>query len=128
MSTGLRGLMAAGAAALRRLAGEPIAYRRPPAEPGGDWSEVELSAVTAEQVHRAEDEDGRLIEWHGRDFWIAADELVLGGEATAPRRGDRIIDAAGRCFEVLSLAGEPVFRDADPHGLEYRVHTKQVDP
>jgi hypothetical protein len=72
--------------------------------------------------------DGVITHAQERDYLIAADDLVLGGAATLPERGDQIdetIDGATVTFEVLPLAGEAHWRYSDPFRTLLRVHTRQ---
>lgn len=123
----VRDAVMAAARSLRALAGQPIVYRRPDGRPQSQWPQVSLTAVMAEQMFEAEQTDGQVVLWQGRDWWIAADELVLDGARSTPQPGDQIIDQQGRVYEVMSPAGQPVWRMADPYGHEIRVHSKLTE-
>ncbi len=86
---------------------------------------VEIPATVGRTVFEIDDGYGGIEKWESRDYLLAATELVLGGTAVVPQRGDRIIDA-GQVYEVLAPAKEDVHRPADPYGVTLRVHTKQV--
>lgn len=66
------------------------------------------------------------IEHTDRDFLFPAESLVLAGQATVPRKGDRIT-VAGEVFEALPVDREQCYRRADPQGNMIRVFTKRID-
>lgn len=67
------------------------------------------------------------VIWGDRDYLIPAADLVLGGLAVEPARGDRITEGS-LVFEVIAPGGEPAWRWSDPQRTRYRVHCKQVTP
>jgi len=72
---------------------------------------------------------GVRMEWTDRDFLIAPEDLILGGQKSLPERGDQIRETVGTqtfVYEVLAPAGEPEWRWSDPHRKLLRIHTKQV--
>jgi len=72
---------------------------------------------------------GVRMVWTDRDFVIVADDLILGGQKTLPRRGDRIQETAdGKTltYEVLAPGNEPEWRWSDPYRRLLRIHTKQI--
>jgi hypothetical protein len=92
--------------------------------------EVDLPATVGQTVFRITDDYGASIRHVTRDFLIAADDLVLGGAATEPKRGDRIRETIGGItfvHEVMGVGGEPEWRYSDPFRGTYRIHTKQID-
>jgi len=99
-----------------------VTYRR-----GSD--SVELSATVGQTVFRLTDEQGFEVRIVTRDYLIAADDLLLAGSQTEPRRGDRIEETDGgvtRVYELLGPGGEPEWRWSGPNHVTLRVHTKEV--
>ena len=69
--------------------------------------------------------------FESRDFLILATDLVLAGEQTLPRAGDRIResgspDSTSYIYEVLAPGNEPAWRFSDPYRRTLRIHTKQI--
>ena len=72
---------------------------------------------------------GVVEQFSSRDFIVKASDLVLGGAAVEPQRGDRIeITLSGvLCvFEVLAPTGMECWKWSDPYCKAMRIHTKQV--
>ena len=72
---------------------------------------------------------GVVEQFTSRDFIVKASDLVLGGAAVAPQRGDRIEITLGGVlcvFEVLAPTGMECWKWADPYCKAIRIHTKQV--
>ena len=108
--------------ALREHASIAIVYRR-------RESSVELRAVVGRTDWAAEETEGPVIAWEGRDYLIEAADLVLDGEVTTPKRGDlieEVRDEATLTYAVLAPPGADVWRYSDPQRVRIRVHTKQV--
>jgi len=71
---------------LKVHASRPIVYRR-----GAD--EMTLQAVIGRTLLKLDDGYGGVrMEWTDRDFLIAAEDLILGGQRFLPERGDRILE------------------------------------
>jgi hypothetical protein len=108
---------------LKAHASRPVIYRR-----GAD--EVTVQAIVGRTLLKLDDGYGGVrMEWTDRDFLIAADDLILAGQKTLPRRGDQIREtAAGKIlvYEVLAPGSEPEWRWSDPHRRLLRIHTKQI--
>lgn len=108
---------------LKRHASRPVVYRRAS-------DEVTVPAIIGRTLLKLDDGYGGVrMEWTDRDFLIAADDLILGGRRTLPKRGDQILetrDGKTRGYEVLAPAGEPEWRWSDPHRKLLRIHTKDV--
>ena len=108
---------------LKAHASRPVLYRR-----GTD--EVAVQAIIGRTLLKLDDGYGGVrMEWTDRDFVIVAEDLVLGGQRTLPKRGDRILETDGsqtRMYEVLAPGNEPEWRWSDPHRRLLRIHTKQV--
>lgn len=111
------------AAKLKAHASRPVIYRR-----GTD--EVTVQAIVGRTLLKLSDGYGGVrMEWTDRDFLIAAEDLILGGQKTLPQRGDQIRETAGGktlVYEVLAPGGEPEWRWSDPHRRLVRIHTKQI--
>ena len=108
---------------LKAHASRQVVYRR-----GAD--EVTVQAIIGRTLLKLDDGYGGVrMEWTDRDFVIAADDLVLGGEKTLPQRGDQVretVDGQTLVYEVLAPGSEPEWRWSDPHRRLLRIHTKQV--
>ena len=63
---------------------------------GGESAET--AATLGSTTYELTDEYGVTVQTQATDFLISADELILGGELTTPRPGDRIrvATASGR--------------------------------
>lgn len=108
---------------LKGYASRPVVYRR-------GTHEVTVEAIVGRTLLKLDDGYGGVrMEWTDRDFLIAAEDLVLGGQRTLPERGDQIRetrDGKTLVYEVLAPAGEPEWRWSDPHRKLLRIHAKQV--
>lgn len=104
---------------LKEHASRTVTYRR-----GGQ--SVTLAATLGQSVLKLTDGVAAWVERTERDYLIAVADLVLGGTAVKPARGDRIEDSTdGRIYEVMSPKGEAPFRD-DSRRVWWRVRTKDV--
>jgi len=108
---------------LKAHASQTVVYRR-------GANEVTVQATVGRTLLKFDDGYGGVrMEWTDRDFLIAADDLVLGGEKTLPQRGDQVretVDSQTLVYEVLAPGSEPEWRWSDPHRRLLRIHTKQV--
>lgn len=71
---------------------------------------------------------GAAVVFGDRDYLIPAADLVVEGKRFEPERGHQVvevIDGTERTFELISPAGEPAWRWADPGRTFYRVHTQE---
>ena len=116
--------MACLAEKLKAHASTPVLYRR-----GAE--EVTVQAVVGRSLLKLDDGYGGVrVTWTDRDFVIAAQDLILGGNVTLPQRGDRIeqtIDGVTHVFEVAAPGGEPEWRWSDPHQIMLRIHTVKLE-
>lgn len=104
----------------RQHASEPVTYSRSDAS-------AAVRAVRGRAQTVTEDDSGLQIPTGDGDWIIEASELVLDGNATEPRSGDRITDASGVIFEVSPPGpGLQEWVYAEPTQLRYRIHTKQI--
>ncbi|MBK9128185.1 MAG: hypothetical protein IPM13_10335 [Phycisphaerales bacterium] len=90
---------------------------------------VELPATIGQTAFEQADEYGILQRTESRDYLVSAADLVLAGERTTPRAGDRIrevIGGAAFLHEVMAPGGEPPWRFSDRYRLTLRIHTKFV--
>lgn len=75
------------------------------------------------------DVSGAAVVWGDRDYLIPVADLVIGGIAVTPKRGDRVEETIGGVvvtFEVVTPPNEPEWRYSDQGRAVYRVHTKKV--
>jgi len=103
--------------------GADIIYRR-----GG--AATTITGVVVGQTQFVQETDEAVIaQWRGRDYFIAVDDLLLGGVAVKPEDGDRItqtVNGVEKEYEVVSASPEPCYRYTGPDEAMYRIHTKQV--
>jgi hypothetical protein len=108
---------------LKGHASRPVVYRR-----GVD--EVTVQATIGRTLLKLDDGYGGVrMEWTDRDFLIHAADLVLGGNAVLPQRGDVIRETQGGkvfVYEVMAPGKEPAWRWSDVFRKVLRVHAKQV--
>lgn len=106
----------------RRHASKTVVYKS-----GAD--SVEVNAVVGRTEFETADESGFVTKYIARDFLIPVAELVLGGTAVTPGRGDRVRETQGTqvfVHEVMAPGENPEWRYADPYRRTFRIHTKQV--
>lgn len=108
---------------LAEHASETVVYSR-----GGD--SVTLTPTQGKTMLLLSDgSGGNRVEWTDADLIFPAEDLVLGGSATTPRRGDRVRyteDGRTIVFEVMAADGEPPWRYCDGSRVLIRVHLKQI--
>lgn len=89
-----------------------------------------VSATLGQTAFRIDDPvKGSRIERTDRDFLVAAEDLIIGGVAVEPQRGDQVLQTVGsstHTYEVLAPNAEPPWRWADAHRKVLRIHTKLV--
>lgn len=111
-------------AQLKAGASQQVVYRR-------GTESVTVNAVVGKSLLKLDDGYGGVrVTWTDRDFVIAAQDLILGGNVTLPQRGDRIeqtIDGVTHVFEVAAPGGEPEWRWSDPHQIMLRIHTVKLE-
>lgn len=107
--------------AMQAFNGRSIVYQRPSlgqsvtitkAVPGRTTHDITQDGMTIEQVK-------------SEDYLVLASELILGGQATLPRKGDKIL-VEGRTLAVLCVGSEPQYKYWDPNRLVLRIHTKEM--
>lgn len=91
---------------------------------------VNVAATVGQTTFDVETDHG-VEQWEARDYLMLAADLVLGGVAVTPQRGDQIHETIGplgtvEMFEVLSPGDEPEWRFSDADHLTLRIHTKHV--
>lgn len=99
-----------------------VAYSR-------DGNSVTLDATVGRTQFEQQDEFGRVIRYQSRDYLIAAEDLILGGNQVEPAEGDGIRETIGgqtHVYRVMSPGDEPPFRWSDPYRKTFRIHTKLV--
>ena len=103
-------------------ASHPVVYSRVA-------SSVTLRAALGSTNTEFQDASGMIEQYQSRDFIVQAAELILGGVAVLPQRGDRIEITLGGVlcvFEVLAPTGMECWKWSDPYRKAIRVHTKEV--
>ena len=105
---------------------QTVTYRR------GEVS-VELQATIGRTEHEVENGYGVLEKVETRDYIVRAEDLVLGGTAALPKRGDQIVELHGETeltYEVMApgtRSGSSHFKYADTYRQSLRIHTKHVE-
>lgn len=107
-------------ARLRAVRGTAVTYRR-------GLASVQLTATVGATPTERDDGAGTIVRSTVRDYLIAVSELVLGGEAVTPQRGDRIEEASGHVYEVMPVGKEAAWRYSTPGRDTYRVHTRLIE-
>ena len=90
---------------------------------------VNLAATIGKSEFEQADEFGIVHRVEARDYLVLATDLILGGEQTLPKAGDRIQETVGDktfVYEVMAPGGEPPWRYSDPYRKTLRIHTKLV--
>lgn len=99
-----------------------VAYER-------DGNSVEVLATVGATPIDQVDEHGILHRIESRDYLITAEDLVLGGEHTEPKAGDRVREVIGErthVYQVFATGDEPPWRWSGPDHVTFRIHTKHV--
>jgi hypothetical protein len=108
---------------LKEHASRPVVYQR-------GTQQVTLRATIGRTLLKLDDGYGGVrMEWTDRDFLIHTADLVLGGNAVLPERGDVIRETQGTTtfiYEVMAPGREPCWRWSDGFRKVLRIHTKQV--
>ncbi len=89
-------------------------------------STVDVDATPGRTTWDVADSDGLQQTWESRDFIITAADLVLGGNALLPERGDTITDVQDGTtyiYQVLAPGDVPPWRHTASR-LGLRIHTK----
>jgi len=92
-------------------------------------SSVEVNATIGKTIFTLDNGFGVREQHEVRDYLIAAAELVLDGNLTLPKRGDRLRETSGATvflYEVMAPGKEPEFRFSDLYRYSFRIHTKLV--
>ncbi len=112
-------------ARMKQAAGRTVTYAR---KSGG--ATVSLTAWVGNTLYaRQTDEPGASVVYGERDYFVAAADLVQGGTAFLPQRGDQVtetIDGAAVTFELSTPTGEPVWRYSDQTRQVLRLHCKRA--
>jgi hypothetical protein len=120
MAKAFHNAIAGAMRAANDAAGEAVVYRR-----GG--TDGSLEAIYSARTYKAADEYGELQSVQVDDWLIVAEDLVIGGIALKPQRGDTIRRPYGvsvQVYEVQGLPGQHVWQWSGP--TRYRVHTKLI--
>jgi hypothetical protein len=106
---------------LKATCSEQVTYSRP----GG--ASVLVQATIGRTVFKVQDARVFRLQWDGLDFLIErADLVAVIGAGGDPQKHDQITRASGALHEVEETNGEPCFRNADPYGIDLRIHGKRV--
>ena len=62
-----------------------------------------------------------------RDYLFRTIDFLVAGVFTPPARLDTVTEADGATWEVVEVAGEPVWRYSDEYRNAIRVHTARRD-
>jgi hypothetical protein len=90
---------------------------------------VTLKATRGKTIFELPGLRGFIERTESRDFLVRARDLVIAGERTLPKRGDRIRERGGQkdfIYEVMSPGSEPEWRYSDLYRRTLRIHTKHV--
>jgi hypothetical protein len=101
----------------------PVVYQR-----GAESADI--AASIGQTVFQIDDGAGAMLRTESRDYLVAAADLVLGGSAALPQRGDYIREMQGAqvfIYEVMAPGDEPHWRYSDPYRRTLRIHTRQTD-
>jgi hypothetical protein len=107
----------------RRYMAGLVTYSRPGSTP---LAVGPIPAKLGKTPYETVDASGVVTTVESRDFLIEAADLVLGGAAVEPARGDRITDAVGQVWEVALGPGQQCFRRVE-FDTVFRIHTKHVE-
>lgn len=104
---------------LMEHASRTVVYRR-------GSSEVRLSACVGHTLLKMGQDGNIWMQWTDRDYLILAADLILGGQAIEPERGDQIEDETdNRIYVVLAPSGEAPWR-YDAQRKMIQIHTKDM--
>lgn len=119
-------LLAKGSAWLEeqrtRHVSQIVTYRR-----GAETAQ--LAATIGRTKFEVDDGYGAIERYESRDFLVLAEDLIVGGSAVLPDRGDRIeetVSTTTYVYEVCAPGKEPPWRYSDPYRQTLRIHTKLV--
>ena len=123
----MKDLMAEGANMLDRMRKEHLA--RTVTYVRGEH-EVELAATVGRTEFEVDDGTAVPLAVESRDYIVTAADLVLDGERSRPRRGDRVRDVVAgvlHVYEVMAPGGRDCYRLSGPDQSILRVHTRLID-
>jgi hypothetical protein len=92
-------------------------------------SSVQVNATIGKTIFTLDNGFGVREQYETRDYIIASAELILDGNLTLPKRGDRLRETSGTTefiYEVMAPGKEPEFRFSDLYRYSFRIHTKLV--
>ena len=106
------------ASRLHEAAGELVTYRR-----GAD-TVTDLEAVRGQtRFEELPSEMDATIQTRTADWLIEPSNLILGGVAVKPSRGDQVITSGGDVFDVFPGADDKHWRYADQFETHFRIHS-----
>ena len=92
---------------------------------GGDSGS--LSVTVGKTEWPVVDTSGVQVAFETRDYMIAAEDLVVGGDTILPRRDDVIVETVGGrtfTYRVIDGDGIPPYKFSDVDKTALRIHTK----
>lgn len=101
---------------MQSVYGESVTYTR-----GADSATVTALVGFRRDREEAQVDSRLIVDGEPMDFLIAPGDLVVGGSAITPARGDRIT-WDGKIYDVQPMDGEPASRDSG-YGHLLRIHT-----
>lgn len=104
---------------------ETVTYTRP-----GTGSVSGIQATIGRTAFRTSNDGPSRLEWVDADFLIEAADLVIGGVAITPQKGDTITpttgNLVGHVYQVQATPGEQHARSSDQFGIRLRIHGKRT--
>jgi len=97
---------------------------------------VSVPATIGRTIFSVDKGAGFFERIEARDYLIAAADIILGGVAVTPARGDQIVESRGAegplpgvtyVYEVMAPANEPHWRWSDRSHAVRRIHTNLVE-
>ena len=107
---------AAAVPALHEQFGEPVMLRRGSTTKSvtADWEQAKAP------VHEVQEFATAAVE---RTWYVDVSEYAFSGQASEPREGDRLVDAAGATWEIFSNGDRDAVRQL---GSQWEFDTKRV--
>lgn len=125
--------LAGGPAMLNRVmkATYPVAVTYSRKVDGVTYSVVGLTGWLGNTLFSGLTESAVAVQWGQVDVLLAAADLVLGGQPTAPTAGDRLVMTVGGVSGTWEVkgpeTGEPAWRWSDHTRTRFRIHLNRVN-
>lgn len=107
-----------GLAAIKRVAGVPVTYRR-------GATSIAVTAIPGETLDRSGFDEVADVSSRSVDWLIDAADLA----PLEPQPHDQVIqetDSERRVYDVVPLGDDPAARWHDRYGVRWRIHTRLV--